>query len=199
MLKQFLDVREEIIEASEHTDACFYVNYSPTFAARANRHLRQLKEIDTVTKSLQVRGRTLAECKIDIDTLVHAVGEEKSKAGFNLFGCRLGTKYICAASKLNTAPTFERAVTKMQEDLVHQLSEEERESVRELEHNQGTSEKSYCANKNSMEQRLAKPRKMRNNSEYMDLRFFLGSSAEVERVFSTGKLLISQNRKAMSP
>ena len=35
MLKRFLDVREEIIEASEHADASFYANSSPTFAARA--------------------------------------------------------------------------------------------------------------------------------------------------------------------
>ena len=59
------------------------------------------------------------------------------------------------------------------------LSDEEREAVRNLERNQGTSKKSYCATENSMKQRLAKRRKMRKNSEYIDLRFFLASSVEV--------------------
>ena len=200
MLKRFIEIRSEIIEASEHEDSEFYVNTSPIFAARTSRHYRMLREIDAVTKSLQIRGRTLAECRGDIDTLIEAVREEKSKPGSDLFGCKLETKYIGPNSRVTVAPIFESAVNKIQEGLTKQLTDEERKAVKTLEvASSMTFEDASTSSTSSMEQRLAKRRKLRSSAEYMDAKFLLGSSAEVERVFSAGKLVLSQNRKAMSP
>lgn len=51
-----------------------------------------LKEIDTVTKSLQVRGRSLSDCAHNIDVLIDAVQIDKTNATsvFPVAGLKVG-------------------------------------------------------------------------------------------------------------
>ena len=61
------------MEASQNIDASFYVNPSLTFAAPSTRRHRELDEISTVTKSLQIRDRILGDMKSYMKTLITAV------------------------------------------------------------------------------------------------------------------------------
>ena len=48
------------------------------------------------------------------------------------------------------------------------------------------------------EKSAKKPRLSKTKSDYIDCRFILGSSAEVERIFSIGGNLLSKNRRSMT-
>ena len=100
MLERFMEIRSEIIEAIERDYSEFYANKSPIFAARTSQQYRMLRETDAVIKSLQVSGRTIAECSGYIEKLIQAVREEKSKAVSDLFGCKPEIKYIGPNSRV---------------------------------------------------------------------------------------------------
>ena len=70
-----------------------------------------LKEIDTVTKSLQSRGKSLSD---DLGELISTVRREKSERGSLLHGCRLGKAYISANARIVESPVFESAIVKIQ-------------------------------------------------------------------------------------
>ena len=99
VVRRFIDIKEQLIEASEHEDSDFFVNTSSSFKSKTKRYFSMLSEINVVTKSLQEKGRTLAQSRKDFDTLIGAVREEKNVRDSKLYGCRLGTKYI--GSKLS--------------------------------------------------------------------------------------------------
>ncbi len=78
VLRRFQEIPEELIEAHEHPDADFTINTSLSFAGKCEKYRRMLAELYIVTNMLQTRGRTLAECERDLDTLIDAVNEDHS-------------------------------------------------------------------------------------------------------------------------
>ncbi len=159
-----------------------------------------LAEIDVIAKSLQERGKTLASCRADLDTLTSAIKEKRTKRSCNLFNCRLGRKYIGPNATVTHLPVFKQAILKIQEECESQMDETERSSVEILRKESDTFHVTCTERESSMETRLAKHRKISiKMSEYVDTCFVLGSVAKIERVFSVGKLVFSQHRKAMTP
>ncbi len=52
MLKRFLEIRNELIDACEHPDADFMVNATDEFSTKTQKYYLMLSEIDVVTKSI---------------------------------------------------------------------------------------------------------------------------------------------------
>ena len=92
MLCRYMKIRDELLEASNHPDSEYTVNSSAGFLAKTKRYYEMLAEIDVVANSLQKSGKTLASCRVDLDTLIDAVQDEKNRRGSVLYGCRLGKK-----------------------------------------------------------------------------------------------------------
>lgn len=65
------------------------------------------KEINTVTKELQEKGKSLAHCGIALHILIGAVTEGKNVRHAHLHGCQLGTKYIKANASIIENAVFE--------------------------------------------------------------------------------------------
>ncbi len=64
----------------------------------------------------------------------------------------------------------------------------------------GTSSSRGASSSNNISERLAKRRKRGEETpNYIDCKFILGSVAEVERVFSAAKYVLSENRRSMTP
>lgn len=57
----------------------FAVNSSTNFASKTRKYCAMMTEIDTVTKFLQQIGRTLSECRADLDILISAVEGENQE------------------------------------------------------------------------------------------------------------------------
>ncbi len=119
MLRRYIEIHEESIEANSHHDSDFTMNCSSVFLKKTEKYYKMLAEIDVVARSLQKRGKTSASCRADIDTLISAIKEEKTKRSFNLFNCPLGTKYIGPNSIVAHPLVFEQAIRKIQEGRDH--------------------------------------------------------------------------------
>lgn len=201
LLGRFNEIRTEIIDASEHVDADFAVNASPAFAGKVRRYHRMLSEINVITKVLQGKGRTLAECRGDLDTLISAVSDECNNVTSPLFGCRLTTKYIAADSAIVHSMNFENGIVKLQSGLASHLTDGERCAIAQLKEESAPSSVGVGESASTtMAERLAKRRKIASEaSGYMDSRFILGSAAEIERLFSSAKHILTVGRRAMTP
>lgn len=124
MLKRFYRIRDELVNASKHEDANFSIDSSVRFAGQVRRFCAMLSEIDVVTKSLQTRGRTLGECRDDIEILMQAVNTDKSLPGTALYQCKMGFDHVGECS------FFESAVTKIQQGKESEMSPAEKLAVR---------------------------------------------------------------------
>ncbi len=118
-----------------------------------------------------------------------------------MYGCRLGTKYISRKERITHSPAFESTIVKIQDGNETSLTTREREVVECLKKcTQTRNEEIEDESQSIMASRLAKPRKIcSNGSEYIETSFILGSAAEIERLFSIGKNVLSQNRCALTP
>eukprot|EP00171_Calliarthron_tuberculosum_P000224 IDg224t1 len=125
MLRRFSRIREELIEASEHPDADFTINDTAAFARKVQKYHGMLSEIDQVTEWLQQKGRTLAACRTDLNTLMEAVEEERTMPSSPLYGCRLGKSTLPQMLKSCT-PTASKTVSSRFRRASATLTEDER-------------------------------------------------------------------------
>ncbi len=188
VLRRFQEIPEELIEAHEHPDADFTINTSLSFAGKCEKYRRMLAELYIVTNMLQTRGRTLAECERDLDTLIDAVNEERSNRSFYFLKCRLKDKYISIQSGSDKSAAFTRGVIKIQNNQVACLTKDEKKSVEIVRRNHSSDEETDANGAvQSLATRLAKRRKLNKVVEtHIDCRFLVGSAAEIERVCSIG-------------
>ena len=77
MLKRFLRIREELIEASNDLHGDIPINISSSFTSQTRKYQAMLSEIDVVTARWQTYGITLKHCRGALDTLIDAVEEER--------------------------------------------------------------------------------------------------------------------------
>lgn len=61
MLGRFNEICNEMIDAADHPDSNITVSGSKNFASKIRKYPAMMAEIDSITKSLQQRGRTLSE------------------------------------------------------------------------------------------------------------------------------------------
>lgn len=78
-LQRIYKICNELVEAKKHPDSDFTVNTTAAFAKKARYYNIMLAEPDVVTKSLQIRGRPLSDCRSDIATLLTTFLEKCKK------------------------------------------------------------------------------------------------------------------------
>lgn len=201
MLKRFLQFRDQVIEASNSELTNIRVSSSEIFKSRVEKYCNQLQEIQTVTEELQKNGATVSDCRIAVDELITCVSELKEDESSKFFGCKLGENYIGSNSHLVPDPHFESGVFKLQQGLSNNLTENEREACKKLEIQSRSQSKKPSTERTTMSERIAARKRKRENGEnkYMNTNFILGSVAEVERMWSTAKNILSDKRMRMSP
>ncbi|KAI0562782.1 hypothetical protein FGB62_53g16 [Gracilaria domingensis] len=168
MLQRFIRIREELIAVHEKL-----------------RLLNMLAKMDAVTKSLQTRSHTLANCLKNLDVLMETVFQQRNKTRFSFYQCKLGKKYIAADANIVLQPAFEPGVVKIQNDMQSSLTDEGKEACDCLKKS-SVSENGFKNKGNlfgshiGMAQRQAKKRKFaKRSNEYMNCDFRLGSVADV--------------------
>lgn len=116
MLVRFTTIFDELCEESQQEDASIQMNQTNTLYNEAERYKEMLSEIDFVTKSLHLRGRTPNNCRRDLDTLINTIQVEENKRRSPIFGSILGRKYIAQNSDILESRIFEHAVAKIQKE-----------------------------------------------------------------------------------
>lgn len=204
MVNRFVRIRTELIAVSSHEKCDLPIDASARFAEKATACGRMLKEINTVTKVLQTRSRSLTDCRQDIIDLQTAILVAADKPEQPLYNCKLGEKFIGTKSHLVTDADFESGVIKIQAGCPDELTDAEKTAVQCLKSDHaeaGSADGSSNGEYLSMKERLAKRRKITaTNRTYIPCNFILGSVAEVERVWSIAKhLLHGDIRTSLTP
>jgi len=201
MLARFLKIRSELIEASQHDDANITISSELAYGQKVSKFKEMLSEINIATKMLQKKDATLSECRYVLDTLIESVNEEKYKEGAKFYKSKLGQKYISPNANIVTDKHFEAGVVKIQRGQSHNLSLIEKNAVATLlKPSLATVVVEEETQENSFLQRYAKKAKTScTDDEYINCDFILGSAAEVERLWSTCKYILCENRMRLSP
>lgn len=205
MVKRFIRIRPELEEVAATDGVHLTISSTPLFETRCKKLDLHLGEINTVTKALQRRGVTLEECRYYLDTLTRTIEEQKDNPVAPLFGCTLKDEYIKLYSVHSPSSTFESAVVKIQRQEFNTMTPEERSAALPLKKPTEScnttdgiiSDEDALTMSGILDRR--KRRRVEQDNLYMNLNFILGSSAEIERLFSIAGRTLADQRQNMTP
>jgi len=201
MIARFTKIRSQLIEASQDDDADIPMPAHLAYGTTVSKYEDMLSEIQVATKLLQKKESTLSESRYILDSLMETVSEDRNKAGTKFYKCKLGKKYIAADSRIVSNKNFESAVIKIQRDQTELMTAAEKSASVSLR-KPCTTQSSQVQEQSdsSFLERYTKKSKLNSNEDpYINCDFILGSAAEVERLWSTCKYILCENRRRLTP
>ncbi len=108
MLLRFIRIRDQIIEASYDVDCTINIDRTISFLRQVEKYSKMFSEMNTVTKSLQTRVRTLSDSFTDIDVLLEAIDSDKTDPYATSY------KYSFKPHHVGMYNTFESVVIQIQ-------------------------------------------------------------------------------------
>ena len=200
MLNRFVRIRDDLVSASNESEANIPIDKSPQFLKDVKRSSVMLADINAVTVQMQERYRTLSTCRAEIDKLFKRIRKAATKRESRLYNCKLGDDYLKIDSHVTTDPTFESGIVKLQRGRADDLTLLEKHAVKcLLKNDDGCGGSSESDDDKPMKDHLSKKRKIDENGKYMSAGFVLGSSAEVQRLWSTAKYVLTEERSKLKP
>jgi len=219
VLERFVRIREQLIQAADNESASaeIPIERSASFRDKAAKYGEQMKRINQYSVLLQEREKTLAdcdECLEDLDALI-AEHNDPDKEGGALKGCnyRRVKSLITPSNSLCISAHFESGVIKLQQKKVDALDTLEKHALRPLERMQSIDAvEEASANTNqagrspTAKERLQKRKAARvhgilttDSNRYINVDFIRGSAAEVERLWSAAKRILTDTRSRTTP
>lgn len=95
--------------------------------------MKTVAEINMVIIGLQKRGIRLADCRLPLDVLLHAVSTVRNDNASPLFLCKWSDSYISPGGEIVSYPHFESEVTKIQRNNVENLANLDKKAFKKLE------------------------------------------------------------------
>ena len=179
---------------------------SDDFLVTVSYHQKVLAQFNFVTKKLQTGLLTLSEGRKLLDGLVdftkHA---NQANVGHIMYQCGFQSKYIKPDSLIVKAKHFEAGVVKIQRGEYNQLSDDARIACESLlKPANATPAPARIPNRPAMiefEMLMQQTETDHNsvNCPYINSDFILASAAVVERLWSLAGLILTDNRKGMTP
>jgi len=198
MMKRWVRIRDELTQLSE-AGAGIGMETSVPFKERVEGLLAALEEVDQVTKDLQTHALSHYDGRTLLDNLI-----EPRKSGA-IPGLELGDGCIGSdCRQIRVSTDFLSGAVKIRDEEYGDMSIEERTACTHLlEEQVEGGEAPVEPPPGSLQARLkaAKRRKMEKRGEKMckSTDFILGSAAEVERLWSVAKLVLSDKRHRSCP
>lgn len=205
MICRFNRIRTELLATADSENASVRINASNSFKLEALRYEKMLQFFDIATLELQKRGATLYECRVVIDALVESIDANSEIAHSAMFDCRFTPKRVLLKGIHSPNSHFESGVAKIQSGEVGLMTQQEKSACKNLElsssENIPSENESECDTEHQLSRAIKnKKRKVVGGTKkYINTRFILGSSAEMERVWSIAKYVLPDNRKLMDP
>ena len=207
MMGKYSCIRADLIAASQEEDAAIEVNTTNAFKKRAEKIAGLFADINMVAVSLQTRLYKLCLIRHDLDELLTECREGHTNTNSNWHGRKLPGTYINPDSDKLPDPHFVSGVIKIQLNQLLQLSAEEKAAcirlinkcVEEQEINDSQSIGLAARMKERMKKRKAGVLENMKASPYVNVDFICGSAAEVERLWSIAKHILSNSRSRMTP
>lgn len=204
MINILRNTREELISVNSSTDGDVSIDTREWLLSRAVHYREMIGESYVITRSLQTKFHILASCRDDVNQFFDSVKNSKNISESTLYQCRLETKYIGIGVGTFTDPNFEMDVMKHQKGLSSVLTENEKISVVCMWNENSATDSSATDDQNpsavlTKQNNLEKRRKKDDgNDQYRNYDFILGSSAEVERLWSMSKYVLTMHGRSMT-
>ncbi|GFH44601.1 hypothetical protein CTEN210_01075 [Chaetoceros tenuissimus] len=218
MIERFLKIREALRQVAEDERTELQVDTSAAFADRCTKYLNYMVEIDSVTKKLQERCLPFCDGRIMLDDIASRVDRHNNGPNANHTKKFYGCNFEARRTKLEDCPEqhkrlhpdadFERGVFKIQTKRINELTADERQACARLlvqrEGEESDEEEESSNDSDSDDGAIATLQRQRERlgrqddlPEYGDLSFILGSAAEVERLWSHAKHILTDERMGM--
>jgi hypothetical protein len=207
-MKKFGRIRNAVIEANEDNDCVISIDESNNFEAAAKKTGMTFEEINSMTVAMQTRLYSLMDCREDLDTLIEEAENNVTRRNSCWYrNKKLGSVYIAADSEKLTDIAFENGVMKIQRGDTASLTPDKKIACKSLDAiNPGdeeleSEEPLSLSDKMKMKHRKRKAGDLVNGkkSEYLNVDYICGSAAEVERLWSICKCIITTNRSSLTP
>lgn len=98
---------DSLITVANIENSSVSINRSNLFHEREMKFELMFSNIDTVTVEPKKREASLAFSRYVVDVLRNTIASSKSNEVSNLYGCKLGSKYLLPNSEPITDPSFE--------------------------------------------------------------------------------------------
>ncbi len=216
MLNRYLEYAEENTLSHLDEDPSNGFNEPENInTAYVRRITGVMKEIDIVTKTLQTRGYRLGDGRTKVLSLLNTVENHRGRRNSIFYECSLGRSYFSLENK-----PFESGVIKIQKKLEHMMTEAEKEACSKLRVVEVANEVVEGGNSDEEGRELSlvdieakrikldeERERMRGRGQteqesqikYINCDFILCSAAEVERLWSLAKNIITTDRNRMYP
>jgi hypothetical protein len=219
MLKRWLELYPHIIAVNSEVTAKDGRRGRLIFM---DPHLRR-SDVETYAKyfekfhnthtAMEARGMTLSGCRAQLDAWVLVMNTELP-VNHELHGCHLGMTYIRRDANIIDYEDFENGVVKIQTGEAHLLTDPERVAVSSLRRNapaipavnvdQDTDiDPTQWSSPRKIAKEIHRKRQKLQESaaanEYIRCDYILGSVAEVERLWSLARHVLTYDRMSTSP
>ena len=204
MMRKFDRIRSDVIVANESEDCDISIDTSNNFEAAARKTGLMFQEINSMTVAMQTRLYPVKDCREDLDTLIEEAENNLTRSQSCWFRNKLGIGYIGSDSEKQTDPDFVNGVVKIQRGEEGALTPAEKRACKSLE---TTSPEDDADGPLSLEEKMKKKHRKRKaglldngrKSRYLNVDYICGSAAEVERLWSICKYVITTNRSSLTP
>ena len=222
MLERFVRIREDLIRTAEKDGTDLEVEDGANFARICRKYLVYMEELDSTTKLLQTRLQPLYEARALLDDIIEETessNQQRIRSNSAFRNCTFVPKRIkLNHTRLHTNANFESGVCKIQEKkeltldeaaacenllLANMVVDNDDNDASDEDNNATEAEEDDAWQ--SMAQRHAKRMREKeaqkaaeqnlNDTAYGNCNFILGSVAEVERLWSVCKHILTNERK----
>ena len=205
MMVKYNQMRGDMLTVHDDEDSNFTMNKSAQFKRKAEKVYGTFRDITVVAVCLQTRMYQLKCVRQDLDALL----AESENGHGNENSCwhqrKIPGTYIKPGSTKLPDPHFVSGVVKLQSNNILQLTQEEKEALYKLVNEGAMGDQEVEEGEQaSFVARFLKKRKVgelerREASPYKNVDFICGSAAEVERLWSICRYILTNTRSRMTP
>ena len=208
MMGKYQRMRPNLIEAHDDEDTKFTMNKTAAFKKKAEKVNGCFVDVNVVMISLQIHFYKLKEVRADLDALLAESAGGHGNENSCWYKRKISGAYIQPGSSKLPAPHFVSGVIKIQNNEILQLTQDEKEACQKLvnqdqhqgEEGEEGEEASFVSRfKLRMKKRKAGVLETSKSNPYKNVDFICGSAAEVERLWSICKYILSNVRSRLTP
>ena len=207
MMHTHTRMKQHLHEASLMDNNTIEADQTWLFQARSTKVTKIFADMNMVGGCMQHRLYALKSCRSDLDALLKESEDGEHSRASHWFGCKLKGVYIGRASEKLSHPNFISGVVKIQENKHMTLTQDEKDACKRLlieeEVVDGAEQNVHVSLADRMRDRIKKRKagvfEADLSSPYRNVDFICGSAAEVERLWSIAKHVLTNNRSRLTP
>ena len=210
MMKKWTKIKDHVEEANSHEDADIAMPPASNRFAKAAKNVKLcFDDIHATTTSLQERMLTLSKCRDLQEELIAEATDNRNDESSCWYKNSFGDIYIPFTSEKRPNKDFVNAVCKVQARKKHELTRNEMKSVEKWFKRKDSEKDGIPDCKMSLAERKKAERTSKRKADgisrskaYEDdscLDHVIGSAAEVERLWSVARYLLTTQRATMTP